>query len=104
MQPETKYTKSGEVSIAYQVVGDGPRDLVYIPEAWTPLEWQWEEPAYERFLRRLRRRHVDRTTKPSFSAASPRRVSRVTNSTSTGRSSKATSAAARCSASAARNG
>jgi class 3 adenylate cyclase len=53
MQPETKYTKSGEVSIAYQVVGDGPRDLVYIPEAWTPLEWQWEEPAYERFLRRL---------------------------------------------------
>jgi class 3 adenylate cyclase len=53
MQPETKYTKSGDVSIAYQVVGDGPRDLVYIPEAWTPIEWQWEEPVYERFLRRL---------------------------------------------------
>ena len=53
MQPETKYTKSGDVSIAYQVIGDGPFDLVYIPEAWTPLEWQWEEPAYSRFLDRL---------------------------------------------------
>ena len=53
MQPETKYAKSGDVSIAYQVVGDGALDLVYIPEAWTPVEWQWEEPAYARFLGRL---------------------------------------------------
>ena len=53
MQPEIKYAKSGEVSIAYQVVGGGPLDLVYIPEAWTPVEWQWEEPAYARFLGRL---------------------------------------------------
>ena len=53
MQPETKYTKSGDVSIAYQVVGDGPLDLVYIPEAWTPVEWQWQEPTYARFLGRL---------------------------------------------------
>ncbi len=53
MQPETKYAKSGDVSIAYQVVGDGPLDLVYIPEAWTPVEWQWQEPTYARFLGRL---------------------------------------------------
>lgn len=53
MQPETKYAKSGDVSIAYQVIGNGPRDLVYIPEAWAPVEWQWQEPIYARFLERL---------------------------------------------------
>jgi len=29
--PETRYTKSGDVRIAYQVVGVGPLDLVYVP-------------------------------------------------------------------------
>ncbi len=29
--PKTRYARSGDVSIAYQVVGDGPRDLVYVP-------------------------------------------------------------------------
>ena len=31
VQPETRYTKSGDVSIAYQVVGDGPFDVVHVP-------------------------------------------------------------------------
>ena len=31
MRPETLYARSGDVSIAYQVVGDGPFDLVYVP-------------------------------------------------------------------------
>ena len=31
MPPETRYARSGEVSIAYQVVGDGPRDLIVVP-------------------------------------------------------------------------
>lgn len=53
MQPEIQYAKSGDISIAYQVTGDGPLDLVYIPEAWTPVEWQWQEPTYARFLGRL---------------------------------------------------
>jgi pimeloyl-ACP methyl ester carboxylesterase len=53
MQPETRYARSGDVSIAYQVVGDGPLDLVYIPEAWTPVDWQWQEATYARFLGRL---------------------------------------------------
>ena len=51
--PETKYARSGDVSIAYQLVGDGPLDLVHIPEAWTPIEWLWEEPTYARFMGRL---------------------------------------------------
>ena len=51
--PETKYAKSGAVHIAYQVVGDGPIDLVLIPGLFTHLEHQWEEPSFARFLERL---------------------------------------------------
>jgi hypothetical protein len=31
-QPEAKYAKSGDLSIAYQVVGDGPIDILYVPD------------------------------------------------------------------------
>ncbi len=53
MQPETKYTKSGDVNIAYQVVGDGPFDLVWVPGWVSHLEHSWEEPSNARFLHRL---------------------------------------------------
>ncbi len=53
MQPETKYAKSGDVNIAYQVVGDGPFDLVLVPSAVSHLECNWEEPSYAQFLHRL---------------------------------------------------
>lgn len=53
MTPETRYAKSGEVNIAYQVVGDGPRDLVLVPGWVSNIEVLWEEPALARFLRRL---------------------------------------------------
>ena len=51
--PETRYTRSGDVNIAYQVVGDGPLDLVYIPGPGHHLELVWEVPVLARFLRRL---------------------------------------------------
>jgi pimeloyl-ACP methyl ester carboxylesterase len=51
--PETKYAKSGNVHIAYQVVGSGPLDLVLIPGLFTQVEHHWEEPGFARFLRRL---------------------------------------------------
>ncbi|HEX3299110.1 MAG TPA: adenylate/guanylate cyclase domain-containing protein [Actinomycetota bacterium] len=52
--PETRYAKTaGGISIAYQVVGDGPIDLVYLPGYASNLRWQWELPSYARFLRRL---------------------------------------------------
>jgi pimeloyl-ACP methyl ester carboxylesterase len=51
--PETKYARSGKFSVAYQVVGDGERDLVYMPGFASHLEVFWEEPAYSRFLHRL---------------------------------------------------
>lgn len=53
MVPETRYAKSGDVNIAYQVVGDGPFDLVTVPGWVSHLEFAWEEPTMSRFLRRL---------------------------------------------------
>jgi class 3 adenylate cyclase/pimeloyl-ACP methyl ester carboxylesterase len=51
--PETKYAKSGGVNIAYQVLGDGPMDLVHIPPFVSNLELQWDDPRQARYLRRL---------------------------------------------------
>jgi class 3 adenylate cyclase len=53
MPPETKYAQSGDVSIAYQVVGTGPLDLVVIPGFISHLEEGWEDPSYSRFLQQL---------------------------------------------------
>lgn len=53
MLPETRYAKSGDFNIAYQCVGDGPRDLVLVPGWVSNIEVFWEEPSLARFLRRL---------------------------------------------------
>ena len=53
MQPETRYAKSGDVNIAYQVVGEGPIDLIYASSWIGNMELFWEEPSFSRFLRRL---------------------------------------------------
>lgn len=51
--PVTRYTKSGDVSIAYQVFGDGPADLVFVPGWMSHLELSWDYPSHARLLRRL---------------------------------------------------
>ena len=51
--PETRYAKSGGVNIGYQVVGDGPFDLVHVPAFVSNLELQWEDPAERRYFERL---------------------------------------------------
>ncbi len=53
MRPRTQYTRSGKASIAYQVLGEGPIDLVYAQGWVTHLEYAWENPDYARFLTRL---------------------------------------------------
>ena len=50
---QTRYARSGDVSIAYQVVGDGPIDLVFVMGWVSHLEYFWAEPSFARFLRRL---------------------------------------------------
>ncbi len=51
--PETHYARSGDVNIAYQVIGSGPRDLVFIMGWVSHLEYFWAEPSFARFLNRL---------------------------------------------------
>jgi class 3 adenylate cyclase len=53
MAPETRYARSGELHIAYQVVGDGPIDLVYVPSWISQVEHYWEEPIVARYFHRL---------------------------------------------------
>ena len=53
MLPQTRYAKSGDVNIAYQVLGQGPPDLVLIPGWVSNIEIFWEEPAVVRFFTRL---------------------------------------------------
>ena len=51
--PEVQFTRSGDVNIAYRVVGVGPIDLVYVQGAFTHLDVEWELPAYRHFCERL---------------------------------------------------
>src|SRR5688572_16230600 len=54
MPPTTKYAKAPDgVSIAYQVFGDGPRDLVWVPGWVSHLEASWDEPTDARFFEGL---------------------------------------------------
>ena len=51
--PKTRYATSGEARIAYQVVGQGPLDLVFVPGFISNLEVHWEDTGYSHLLRRL---------------------------------------------------
>jgi len=53
MKPRTEYAQSGDLHIAYQVVGNGARDLVYVPGWVSNVEMAWEEPTHARFLEQL---------------------------------------------------
>jgi class 3 adenylate cyclase/pimeloyl-ACP methyl ester carboxylesterase len=53
MAPITRYARSGEASIAYQVVGEGPLDMLFLPGWISQIEQLWEAPANRRFLERL---------------------------------------------------
>src|SRR5215472_12172755 len=51
--PETRYAKSGDLRIAYQVVGNGPFDLVFVPGFVSNLDMTWEWPDEAKFFSRL---------------------------------------------------
>ena len=59
MPPKTHYARSGDVNIAYQVLGAGPRDLVMVFGYVSNIEVIWEEPMLARFLTRLASRAPD---------------------------------------------
>ena len=52
-RPQTLYAKSGQVNIAYQIVGDGPVDLVMVPGFVSHVEVAWEQPRLAHLLSRL---------------------------------------------------
>jgi pimeloyl-ACP methyl ester carboxylesterase len=51
--PETRYARSGDLRIAYQVVGDGPFDLIFVPGFVSNIELWWERPEWANFFNRL---------------------------------------------------
>lgn len=51
--PTTQYARSGDLSVAYQVVGDGPLDLVWVPGFVSHVEMVWEMPPAARLIERL---------------------------------------------------
>ena len=51
--PPTRYVASGDVHIAYQVLGDGYRDVVFVPGLMSHVELAWEDPETVPFYRRL---------------------------------------------------
>lgn len=51
--PETKYAKSPNGAIGYQVFGDGPVDLVFVTQWGTNIDNYWDEPSASRYLDRL---------------------------------------------------
>jgi pimeloyl-ACP methyl ester carboxylesterase len=53
MAPRTRYAHNGDVDLAYQVHGDGPRDLLFVSAFISHVEHVWEEPGLARFLTRL---------------------------------------------------
>ena len=53
VQPETRYAKSGDVHIAYQVIGEGPPDLVLVPGFVSHLDLGWDDPATVHVRERL---------------------------------------------------
>jgi pimeloyl-ACP methyl ester carboxylesterase len=51
--PETRYARSGDVQIAYQTLGEGRLDLIWVAGYVTHLDVYWEDPGYRRFCERL---------------------------------------------------
>jgi pimeloyl-ACP methyl ester carboxylesterase len=53
VQPKTSYARNGDVNIAYQVIGDGPLDLLFIPPFVSHLDLYWAAPETAAFFSRL---------------------------------------------------
>ncbi len=52
-RPDTRFAWNGDVSLAYQVCGEGPADLIYLQGYCSNVDVNWESPSLSRFLRGL---------------------------------------------------
>jgi class 3 adenylate cyclase len=55
MRPETRYTRTRGAYVAYQVFGEGPRDILFVPSWCSNLDAMWDEPTCAYFFHRLSR-------------------------------------------------
>ena len=55
MEPDIRYARNGGVAVAYQVVGEGDTDLVYVPDYMSNLVYEWEWPRVRSFYEQLAR-------------------------------------------------
>jgi class 3 adenylate cyclase/pimeloyl-ACP methyl ester carboxylesterase len=53
MPPQTRYARNGDVHIAFQTFGEGPVDLLYVPQSFSVSEHLWDHPAVSRFFARM---------------------------------------------------
>jgi pimeloyl-ACP methyl ester carboxylesterase len=51
-RPETRYVEVGEAEVAYQIVGQGPPDVVYVAGV-SHIDLRWDDPVWAAFLERL---------------------------------------------------
>ena len=72
--PEPRYARSGDLNIAYQVVGEGPLDVVMVPTNFSNIELLWELPAPAWFLGRLASVRPHLAEIPGAADAPPRAV------------------------------
>ena len=54
-RPDTKYVGVGDADVAYQVIGDGPNDVLYFYGIGSHVEVQWTMPDFDDFIERLLR-------------------------------------------------
>ena len=73
MRSPIRYAQSGDVSIAYQVTGDGPFDLVLVPGFTSHLEFDWEEPRHAAFSSGLPRSRGSSASTSAVRALGPTR-------------------------------
>ena len=50
MRPDVRYARNGDVALAYQVVGDGPQDVLLVSGFLSNIEYAWMYPSLARFL------------------------------------------------------
>jgi pimeloyl-ACP methyl ester carboxylesterase len=55
VHPDVHYARNGDIAIAYQVVGQGEHDLVFVPDFVSNLVYGWESPYWREFYERLAR-------------------------------------------------
>jgi hypothetical protein len=53
MEPRTQFAPHGDMSLAYQVHGEGPFDLVFVPGGISHVDLTWQDRRYRHFIERL---------------------------------------------------